>query len=72
MIVDRAVRPTSLEISSDEKQLEDPNAYPVKATLEHMQAVEEDKITETVYAKFVIGTDGQILEIVTNSQLIVL
>jgi phenol 2-monooxygenase (NADPH) len=69
VVIDRLVRPTSLELSSDKKLLEDLNAYAVTATLEHIQAVEEDKITETIYAKFVIGADGQMFEIIANFRL---
>jgi phenol 2-monooxygenase (NADPH) len=30
--VDRPMHPTSLEVSEDEQQLKDPNAYPVKVS----------------------------------------
>ncbi|KAH9968433.1 FAD binding domain-containing protein [Lactifluus volemus] len=44
--VERAIVPIALQISEDPTELADPHAYPVKID------------TETVYAKFVIGTDG--------------
>ncbi|KAI0693736.1 FAD binding domain-containing protein [Cytidiella melzeri] len=58
LAVDRLTRPTSLTLSTDAKILANPDAYPVKAILEHLQETDKDKVTETVYAKFVIGADG--------------
>ncbi|KAL4251565.1 PheA/TfdB FAD monooxygenase family protein [Abortiporus biennis] len=52
--VDRPIIPTSLELSTEESELKDPNAYPVKVELKHL----EDNTTETVRAKFVVGSDG--------------
>jgi phenol 2-monooxygenase (NADPH) len=57
--VDRSIRPSALTLSSDEKELADPHAYPVKAVLEHLRTADNEKNTETVYAKFVIGADGK-------------
>ncbi|KAI0818888.1 FAD binding domain-containing protein [Irpex lacteus] len=56
--IDRPTRPTSLTLSTDEKDLRDANAYPVTAVLEHLQTENKEKSIETVYAKFVIGADG--------------
>ena len=57
--VDRPTRPTSLTLTDDEKDLQDPNSYPVTAILEHMPTESKQMSTETVHAKFVIGADGK-------------
>ncbi|KAI0036198.1 FAD binding domain-containing protein [Vararia minispora EC-137] len=56
--VDRPIIPTALEVSSDEEELSNPNAYPVKVTLQHLDAESEEERTEVVRAKFVVGCDG--------------
>ncbi|KAH8091642.1 FAD binding domain-containing protein [Cristinia sonorae] len=56
--VDRPIVPTSLELSEDEALVKDPQAYPVKVTLKHLDAKEGEEETEVVHAKFVIGSDG--------------
>ncbi|KAI0084010.1 FAD binding domain-containing protein [Irpex rosettiformis] len=58
IIIDRPTRPTSLTLSKDEKELQDPNSYPVTAILEHLQTENKEAYNETVHAKFVIGADG--------------
>lgn len=57
--VDRPTRPTSLTLSTNAEELQDTNAYPVTAILEHLQTGDKEKSSETVYAKFVIGADGE-------------
>ncbi|KAL4251566.1 PheA/TfdB FAD monooxygenase family protein [Abortiporus biennis] len=52
--VDRPTIPTLLELSTDESELKDANAYPVKVVLKHL----EKDTTETLRAKFVVGSDG--------------
>ncbi|KZV82212.1 thioredoxin-like protein [Exidia glandulosa HHB12029] len=55
--VDRAIVPTSLEVSSDPAILSDPQAYAVKVVLQHMSRPESQQ-EEVVYAKYVLGADG--------------
>jgi phenol 2-monooxygenase (NADPH) len=57
--VARPVRPTELTVSQNEKELEDPNSYPVKVVLEHLQAQDKNNATEIIHAKYVVGADGQ-------------
>ena len=57
--VDRPTRPESLTLSTDEKELLDPNAYPVTAVLEHLATENKEAFKETIHAKFVIGADGR-------------
>ncbi|KZV70845.1 hypothetical protein PENSPDRAFT_685128 [Peniophora sp. CONT] len=58
--VERPIVPVSLEVSTDETELQDPTAYPVKVTLQHLDADSEEleNKTEVVHAKFVVGCDG--------------
>lgn len=59
--VDRPIVPASLELSTDEKVLGDPNSYAVKATLKHLDAQNgknETGVVEIVHAKYVVGADG--------------
>ncbi|KAI0818935.1 FAD binding domain-containing protein [Irpex lacteus] len=56
--IDRPTRPTSLTLTTDEKELQDPNAYPVTVVLEHLPTENKEKSEETIHAKFVIGADG--------------
>ncbi len=69
--IDRPTRPTSLTLSTDEKDLRDANAYPVTAVLEHLQTENKEKSIETVYAKFVIGADGENKSLSLGPSLIV-
>ncbi|EJD48151.1 hypothetical protein AURDEDRAFT_183516 [Auricularia subglabra TFB-10046 SS5] len=55
--VERATLPTSLEVSTDEKVLSDPQAYAVKVVLQHVDQPEGQQ-EETVEAKYVLGSDG--------------
>jgi phenol 2-monooxygenase len=47
-----------MELSTDEAQLKDFNAHPVKVTLQHLNAPNGQEDTEVVHAKFVVGADG--------------
>jgi len=58
VIVDRPVVPTSLQLSNDEKVLNDPNAHAVRVVLKYLDAAEGQIGTEIVHAKFVVGADG--------------
>ncbi|KAE9394654.1 hypothetical protein BT96DRAFT_923415, partial [Gymnopus androsaceus JB14] len=53
--VSRPVVPTSIEIT--EALVDDFEAYPVRVVLKH-QGSEDEKHTEVVHAKYVLGTDG--------------
>ena len=72
--VDRPFIPVSIELSEDKNVLEDVDAYPVKVlyyfrmlftiSLTTVQVVlrridDDNSDSEVVYAKFVIGADGQ-------------
>ena len=57
--VDRPTRPESLTLSTNEKELLDPHAYPVTAVLEHLPTENKEASKETIRAKFVVGADGQ-------------
>ena len=57
--IDRPTRPASLVLSTDEKELQDANAYPVTVVLEHLQTDNKENLIETIHAKFVIGADGK-------------
>ncbi|KAK7056500.1 hypothetical protein VNI00_003056 [Paramarasmius palmivorus] len=61
--VDRPIIPTSIEVSSDPSVLEDPESYPVKVKLQHLDSegqrtTETTENTEIVNAKYVVGADG--------------
>ncbi|KAH9963079.1 FAD binding domain-containing protein, partial [Lactifluus volemus] len=60
--VERAIVPIAFQISEDPTELADPHAYPgliyTQVVLKHLAKESEEIDTETVYAKFVIGTDG--------------
>ncbi|KAI0042735.1 hypothetical protein FA95DRAFT_1499663 [Auriscalpium vulgare] len=56
--VERPIVPRSLEISTDEVLLKDPQSYPVKVILQHLEAADKEDDTEVVYAKYVVGADG--------------
>ncbi|KZV63892.1 hypothetical protein PENSPDRAFT_640249 [Peniophora sp. CONT] len=55
IFVERLYSPSDLSISSDEKELQDPDAYPVTAVL---KSQDEQKPSQLVHAKFVLGADG--------------
>ncbi len=48
-------------LSPDKATMQDPDSYSVIAVLEHLQA---GGTTETVHSKFVIGADGQQLNVI--------
>ncbi|EEB89627.1 hypothetical protein MPER_12256, partial [Moniliophthora perniciosa FA553] len=54
--VDRPIIPTSIQISDDPSVLEDPQSYPVRVELQHLQG--ETNTMEIVHAKYVVGADG--------------
>ena len=75
VMVEQSVIPTSIELSHEKPEHEEPNAYPVKVcsaitcilckmqsldrsqvTLKHLDSPEREEI---VYAKFVLGSDGE-------------
>ena len=70
--VDRPYTPTAIEISDDPKQLEDPEAYPVKVNAAvrlllprvtiifqvTLKSLENENV-EVVRAKYVVGCDGR-------------
>ncbi|THH26983.1 hypothetical protein EUX98_g7209 [Antrodiella citrinella] len=56
--VDRPTVPTALELSEDEELLKDPQSYPVKVTVKHLDHADAQNDTEVVHAKFVLGADG--------------
>ncbi|KAI0664328.1 FAD binding domain-containing protein [Cubamyces menziesii] len=49
--IDRPTIPTAIELSEDEAELKDPQAYPVKVVLQHLDRND----TEVVRAKFILG-----------------
>jgi len=55
--VERSTVPTKIELSSDEALLNDPQSYPVRVTLDHLETT-EGPTTEVVKAKYVLGADG--------------
>ncbi|THH12083.1 hypothetical protein EW145_g224 [Phellinidium pouzarii] len=55
--IDRPIEPTQIIIEDREDVLVDPDSYPVKVTLKHLQA-EVGEETEVVHAKYVLGADG--------------
>ncbi|KIJ11904.1 hypothetical protein PAXINDRAFT_171529 [Paxillus involutus ATCC 200175] len=56
--VDQPVAPSAIEVSEDIEELASMSSYPVKITLERLDAVGDAIKTESVRAKFVIGGDG--------------
>ncbi|KAI0628052.1 FAD binding domain-containing protein [Trametes polyzona] len=54
--IDRPTIPVSIESSEDEAELKDPQAYPIKVVLQHLDRTMNT--TETIRAKFVLGADG--------------
>ncbi|KAI0738678.1 FAD binding domain-containing protein [Daedaleopsis nitida] len=56
LFVQRSTIPTGIEISQEESELNDPQAYPVKVTLKRLDREEDD--IEVVKAKFIVGCDG--------------
>ncbi|KIM53930.1 hypothetical protein SCLCIDRAFT_1222455 [Scleroderma citrinum Foug A] len=56
--IDRPVQPCAIELACDHERLQGPNSYPVKVTLEHLDANNDVERTEVIYAKYVIGADG--------------
>ncbi|KAI9566928.1 FAD binding domain-containing protein [Boletus coccyginus] len=56
--VERPRQPVDIEISEDTDELSSPSSYPVKVTLERLDAIDEESKTEIVHAKFVVGADG--------------
>ncbi|KAH9851893.1 FAD binding domain-containing protein [Lenzites betulinus] len=54
--IDRPTIPTSIELSEDEAELKDPQAYPVKVVVQHLDRDTDN--TEVIRAKFVLGADG--------------
>ncbi|KAG9313173.1 putative phenol 2-monooxygenase [Chiua virens] len=56
--VDRRSQPSAIEISEDTRELSSPSSYPVKVTVERLDAYDGQNRTEIVHAKFVVGADG--------------
>ncbi|KIK97534.1 hypothetical protein PAXRUDRAFT_136127 [Paxillus rubicundulus Ve08.2h10] len=56
--MDQPVAPSAIEVSEDTEELANMSSYPVKVTLERLDAVGDATKTESVRAKFVIGADG--------------
>ncbi|KIJ12336.1 hypothetical protein PAXINDRAFT_171271 [Paxillus involutus ATCC 200175] len=56
--MDQPVAPSAIEVSEDIEELASMSSYPVKVTLEHLDAVGDAIKTESVRAKFVVGADG--------------
>ncbi|KAI9464680.1 FAD binding domain-containing protein [Boletus coccyginus] len=56
--VERPSRPIDIEISEDIDELSSPLSYPVKVTVERLDAIDEESKTEIIHAKFVVGADG--------------
>ncbi|KAG6876187.1 hypothetical protein C0992_000549 [Termitomyces sp. T32_za158] len=57
--VSRPVSPVSIQILRTEKHSADPDAYPVRVVLKHLDALEGHADSEVVHAKYVIGGDGK-------------
>ena len=53
--VERPIIPTDLTLDENQGTLDDPQTYPVKITLKHLEGAEEEEI---VHAKYVLGADG--------------
>ncbi|KDQ61459.1 hypothetical protein JAAARDRAFT_30898 [Jaapia argillacea MUCL 33604] len=58
LAVDRPTLPVAIELSQDEAELKDPQSYPIKVTLQNLDAAEGVSDTEVVRAKYLIGCDG--------------
>ncbi|KAG9313141.1 putative monooxygenase [Chiua virens] len=56
--VDRPRLPSAIEISEDPKELSSSASYPVKVTLERLDAINDEGRSEIIHAKFVVGADG--------------
>jgi phenol 2-monooxygenase len=56
--VERPARPVDIEISEDADELSSTSSYPVKVIIERLDAIDEENKTETVHAKYVLGSDG--------------
>ncbi|KAG6900026.1 hypothetical protein C0993_004083 [Termitomyces sp. T159_Od127] len=56
--VSRPVLPVSIQISQNEKHSTDPDVYPVRVMLKHLDVPEGQADSEVVHAKYVIGGDG--------------
>ncbi|KAJ7573876.1 FAD binding domain-containing protein [Mycena floridula] len=56
--VDRPTEPISLHISETETELLDPNSYPIRVVLNHLDPSTRQSTTETLNAKYVVGADG--------------
>ncbi|KAI0361721.1 hypothetical protein OH77DRAFT_1469669 [Trametes cingulata] len=54
--IDRPTVPVSIELSEDEVELRDPQAYPVKVVVNHLDRSSDG--TEVIHAKYVLGADG--------------
>ncbi|KAM5541471.1 hypothetical protein V8D89_005025 [Ganoderma adspersum] len=55
VVVEQPVIPTSIELCHEKLEDEEPNDYPLKVTLKHLDSPEREEI---VHAKFVLGSDG--------------
>ncbi|KAL0571440.1 hypothetical protein V5O48_010530 [Marasmius crinis-equi] len=57
--VDRPIIPTLIQLSEDQSLLNDPESFPVRVELKHLEPAEGDgDDTEIVNAKYVLGADG--------------
>ncbi|TFL02292.1 FAD binding domain-containing protein [Pterulicium gracile] len=56
--VERPIVPTRMELSSNPSELLDPQAYPVKVTVQHSDDSHPERQAEVIHAKFVVGADG--------------
>ncbi|KAF8448875.1 FAD binding domain-containing protein [Boletus edulis BED1] len=56
--VERPRKPVDIQISEDVDELSSPSSYPVKVTVERLDAIDEESKTEIIHAKFVVGADG--------------
>ncbi|KIK79749.1 hypothetical protein PAXRUDRAFT_36365 [Paxillus rubicundulus Ve08.2h10] len=56
--VERPITPSAIEISDNVDDLSSLSSYPVKVTLEHLDAEDEQSRTEILHTKFVVGADG--------------
>lgn len=52
--VDRPIVPVKIFLDEREDVLADPNSYPVKVVLKHL----DSEVEEVVHAKYVLGADG--------------
>ncbi|KAI5120431.1 hypothetical protein M0805_009893 [Coniferiporia weirii] len=56
--VTRPIEPVEITLDDREEILADPNSYPVKVTLKHLEDEGSTEETEIVHAKYVLGADG--------------